>query len=214
MTGSYGISLGVSPREPLSRTSELARAIDESGFDALWYIDFQLEDEGRVRGHEPGRAVHQQGAHRSGRHQPGDPAPHRHRQRHGRARRALRGSGRSRPRRRLVSGAGRRRQAVEARRPAGRDRRIPPAVHRRGMRPLRHPGPPGGCHPPDPHLPGRLAARHAAPRRRDLRRRRADGRRRPRVLLVAARLHPRGPGGGRARPRGTDDRPVRDHVGG
>lgn len=42
MTHRYGISLGVSPREPLSRTSELARAIDESGFDVLWYIDFQL----------------------------------------------------------------------------------------------------------------------------------------------------------------------------
>ena len=42
MKHSYGISLGVSPREPLSRTSELARAIDESGFDVLWYIDFQL----------------------------------------------------------------------------------------------------------------------------------------------------------------------------
>ena len=42
MTRRYGISLGVSPREPLSRTSELARAIDESGFDVLWYIDFQL----------------------------------------------------------------------------------------------------------------------------------------------------------------------------
>jgi len=42
MKRSYGISLGVSAREPLSRTSEIARAIDESGFDALWYIDFQL----------------------------------------------------------------------------------------------------------------------------------------------------------------------------
>ena len=38
----YGISLGVSPREPLSRTPELARAIDDRGFEALWYIDFQL----------------------------------------------------------------------------------------------------------------------------------------------------------------------------
>ncbi|WP_419946686.1 LLM class flavin-dependent oxidoreductase [Candidatus Poriferisodalis sp.] len=38
----YGISLGVSPREPLSRTAELARAIDDGGFEALWYIDFQL----------------------------------------------------------------------------------------------------------------------------------------------------------------------------
>ena len=38
----YGISLGVSPREPLSRTAELARAVDDQGFEALWYIDFQL----------------------------------------------------------------------------------------------------------------------------------------------------------------------------
>ena len=38
----YGISLGVSPREPLSRTAELAAAIDDKGFEALWYIDFQL----------------------------------------------------------------------------------------------------------------------------------------------------------------------------
>ena len=42
MTHSYGISMGVSPREPLSRTSELARAVDQHGFEMLWYIDFQL----------------------------------------------------------------------------------------------------------------------------------------------------------------------------
>ncbi len=42
MTHRYGISMGVSPREPLSRTSELAHAVDEKGFEALWYIDFQL----------------------------------------------------------------------------------------------------------------------------------------------------------------------------
>ncbi len=42
MTNRYGISLGVSPREPLSRTAELARAVDERGFEALWYIDFQI----------------------------------------------------------------------------------------------------------------------------------------------------------------------------
>ena len=42
MTRGYGISLGVSPREPLSRTSRLARDIDRRGFDILWYIDFQL----------------------------------------------------------------------------------------------------------------------------------------------------------------------------
>ena len=38
----YGISMGVSPREPLSRASELAGAVDACGFEALWYIDFQL----------------------------------------------------------------------------------------------------------------------------------------------------------------------------
>ena len=42
MTHRYGISMGVSPREPLSRTSELARAVDRHGFEILWYIDFQL----------------------------------------------------------------------------------------------------------------------------------------------------------------------------
>ena len=42
MSHRYGISLGVSPREPLSRVSEIAAAVDAGGFDALWYIDFQL----------------------------------------------------------------------------------------------------------------------------------------------------------------------------
>ena len=42
MSRRYGISLGVSPREPLSRTAELARAVEDRGFEALWYIDFQL----------------------------------------------------------------------------------------------------------------------------------------------------------------------------
>ena len=42
MTHRYGISMGVSPREPLSRIPELAGAVEERGFDALWYIDFQL----------------------------------------------------------------------------------------------------------------------------------------------------------------------------
>ncbi len=42
MIGRYGISMGVSSREPLSRTSELAHAVDIRGFEALWYIDFQL----------------------------------------------------------------------------------------------------------------------------------------------------------------------------
>ena len=42
MRNRYGISLGVSPREPLRRAAELARAVDDKGFEALWYIDFQL----------------------------------------------------------------------------------------------------------------------------------------------------------------------------
>ncbi len=42
MTHRYGISMGVSPREPLRRVSDLARAVEERGFEALWCIDFQL----------------------------------------------------------------------------------------------------------------------------------------------------------------------------
>lgn len=39
---SYGISMGVSPREPLSNVGEIARAVDDAGFEAMWLIDFQL----------------------------------------------------------------------------------------------------------------------------------------------------------------------------
>lgn len=38
----WGLSMGVSPREPLSNVPELARAAEKYGFEALWYIDFQL----------------------------------------------------------------------------------------------------------------------------------------------------------------------------
>jgi 5,10-methylenetetrahydromethanopterin reductase len=38
----FGLSLGVSPREPLANVPELARAAERYGFEALWYIDFQL----------------------------------------------------------------------------------------------------------------------------------------------------------------------------
>ncbi len=38
----WGLSMGVSPREPLTNVARLARAADEHGFEALWYIDFQL----------------------------------------------------------------------------------------------------------------------------------------------------------------------------
>jgi 5,10-methylenetetrahydromethanopterin reductase len=34
--------MGVSPREPLRRVADLARAAEQRGFDAFWMIDFQL----------------------------------------------------------------------------------------------------------------------------------------------------------------------------
>jgi hypothetical protein len=34
-----GLSLGVSPREPLERVASRAAAAEEHGFEALWYID-------------------------------------------------------------------------------------------------------------------------------------------------------------------------------
>ena len=42
MTHRFGISRGVSPREPLTRVGELAREVEDHGFDALWFIDHQL----------------------------------------------------------------------------------------------------------------------------------------------------------------------------
>jgi len=38
----WGLSMGVSPREPLSNVATLASAAEQNGFEALWYIDFQL----------------------------------------------------------------------------------------------------------------------------------------------------------------------------
>lgn len=38
----WGLSMGVSPREPLTNVTELAAAADEKGFEAMWFIDFQL----------------------------------------------------------------------------------------------------------------------------------------------------------------------------
>lgn len=38
----YGISMGVSPREPLRNVGDIARAADDGGFEAMWLIDFQL----------------------------------------------------------------------------------------------------------------------------------------------------------------------------
>lgn len=39
---SFGISMGVSPREPLENVGEIAAAADSAGFEAMWIIDFQL----------------------------------------------------------------------------------------------------------------------------------------------------------------------------
>ncbi|CAB4365410.1 MAG: LLM class flavin-dependent oxidoreductase [Actinobacteria bacterium] len=38
----WALSMGVSPREPLSNVAVLASAAEGFGFEALWYIDFQL----------------------------------------------------------------------------------------------------------------------------------------------------------------------------
>ena len=38
----FGISIGVSPREPLKRVGQLAEQIEAHGFEALWVIDFQV----------------------------------------------------------------------------------------------------------------------------------------------------------------------------
>ncbi len=38
----WGLSMGVSPREPLTNVTELAAAAEQHGFEALWFIDFQL----------------------------------------------------------------------------------------------------------------------------------------------------------------------------
>jgi 5,10-methylenetetrahydromethanopterin reductase len=38
----FGISIGVSPREPLRRVGELAAEIEKRSFDSLWVIDFQV----------------------------------------------------------------------------------------------------------------------------------------------------------------------------
>ena len=42
MVTRFGISRGVSPREPLAAVGELARTVEDLGFDALWFIDHQL----------------------------------------------------------------------------------------------------------------------------------------------------------------------------
>lgn len=38
----WALSMGVSPREPLTNVQKLATAAESHGFEALWYIDFQL----------------------------------------------------------------------------------------------------------------------------------------------------------------------------
>lgn len=38
----WGLSMGVSPREPLANVTELASTAEAKGFEAMWFIDFQL----------------------------------------------------------------------------------------------------------------------------------------------------------------------------
>lgn len=38
----WGLSMGVSPREPLANVTDLAKAAEAKGFEAMWFIDFQL----------------------------------------------------------------------------------------------------------------------------------------------------------------------------
>ena len=38
----WGLSMGVSPREPLTNVTDLAAAAEARGFEAMWFIDFQL----------------------------------------------------------------------------------------------------------------------------------------------------------------------------
>ncbi len=42
MVSRFGISRGVSPREPLAKVAEMATLIDDLGFEHIWYIDHQL----------------------------------------------------------------------------------------------------------------------------------------------------------------------------
>ena len=37
-----GLTSGISPREPMTRVPEIARLVEDSGFDRLWYVDYQL----------------------------------------------------------------------------------------------------------------------------------------------------------------------------
>jgi 5,10-methylenetetrahydromethanopterin reductase len=38
----WGLSMGVSPREPLANVTDLASSAEAKGFEAMWFIDFQL----------------------------------------------------------------------------------------------------------------------------------------------------------------------------
>ncbi len=42
MTDHFGISRGVSPREPLTQVAESAKAVESLGFEVLWFVDHQL----------------------------------------------------------------------------------------------------------------------------------------------------------------------------
>lgn len=38
----WGLSMGVSPREPLTNVTDLAKEAEANGFESMWFIDFQL----------------------------------------------------------------------------------------------------------------------------------------------------------------------------
>ncbi len=42
MVNRFGISRGVSPRETFDQVSDIAKAVEANGFEALWFIDHQL----------------------------------------------------------------------------------------------------------------------------------------------------------------------------
>lgn len=53
MINRFGISRGVSPREPLANVGESAKAIEDYGFEALWFIDSRTVQDKRSRRTRP-----------------------------------------------------------------------------------------------------------------------------------------------------------------
>ena len=211
MVTRFGISRGVSPREPLAAVGELARTVEDLGFDALWFIDHQLGMKDvytamtlsalTTERIEIGAGV----TNLTTRH-PTVTANATAALDEVSGGRALLGLGAGWV---AVHSIGR--EPGAPRRDPPRHRRVPPALQRRGSRALRNARPARDRDAAGARLPRGLPARDAAPRRRDLRRGGGDGSGGPRVLPLAARLHPRGPGTGGPAARGPHHRPLRHH---